>query len=69
MNIICLFIGAFIGFFAGAICNAAKDPRRVHYGRVHTAYRLLVDARDTGNIEEIANVAEEAIGYLGMALE
>ena len=69
MNIICLFISAFIGFFAGGICVAAKEPRRAHYGLVMTAYRLLVDARDTGNYEEVVNVAEEVIGYLGMALE
>lgn len=64
--IICSFIGVIIGYFAAGIARAADEPNTV---LVYKAYRLLVDARDTGNYEEIVNVAEEAIGYLGMALE
>lgn len=67
MKLIIVFIlGSLAGVFARGMGKAAKEP---HYGLVMTAYRLLVDARDTGNYEEIVNVAEEVIGYLGQALE
>ena len=64
--IIAFIIGACAGFLVHGCCIGAKEP---NYGLVHHAYRLLVDARDTGNYEEIVNVAEEAIGYLAQALE
>ena len=64
--ILALIAGCLAGIFFSGLCNTAKEPA---YGLVFHAYNLLVDARDTGNIEEIANVAEEAIGYLGQALE
>lgn len=64
--IIGIFIGIIAGYFAAGMARAAEEP---HYGLVHYAYKLLVDARDTGNYEEIVNVAEEVIGYLGQALE
>lgn len=68
-TIIIFILGAWLGFFVRGLCSAAKGPSRAHYVLVHIAYRMLVDARDTGDVEEIAIAAEEAIGYLGQALE
>ena len=67
MGIIIAFIlGTFAGIFVLGLARAADEP---NMALVYKAYRLLVDARDTGNYEEVVNVAEEVIGYLGQALE
>ena len=66
MKLIYLFIGAIAGYFFAGIARAADEPNTL---LVYKAYSLLVHARDTGNYEEIVNVAEEAIGYLGQALD
>lgn len=64
--IITLMIGVFIGYFAHGVCVTANycSP-----SIVYKAYSILVQAVNTGDVKEIANVAEEVIGYLGMALE
>lgn len=67
MKIIIAFIlGTLAGIFGIGLCSV---NRNYSASLVFKAYSLLVQARDSGNIEEIVNVAEEAIGYLGMALE
>lgn len=67
MKIIIAFIlGTLAGIFGIGLCSANK---KYSPSLVFKAYSLLVQARDSGNYEEIVNVAEEVIGYLGMALE